>query len=299
MAAIHSGGASVPSSHFDRFVIHSDSDDLSDDSHQQQHESDFGSLESEMIPNMSSDLDGILGYTHEADGVIRPHDLEIEVLPPHSLPPQDLVPCPPILSDLPGDFQGITGDLQSSLSSSLVVSVPNSPRSDLGGVIGYAVDIMGVWHPFDLEPPGHDQFLLTLPSQATSHLLESGLATFLPVQCPHTGGTITIRVDHGLLSFVDTIHPLLTLAEWKKANDLSKRDQYWQGAMLDPSICLERRAATSLTVTLIPRMWHEGEQPVIRSFQQCRESAVWSLAEISCWHPHRQLLSQLCWAGQS
>eukprot|EP00971_Amphidinium_carterae_P256586 5094817-Amphidinium_carterae.2 len=217
------------------------------------------------------------------------------------LSPPPLTPCPPILSNLPCEVQDTTGDLQSSLSSSLAVSFPHSPRSDLGGVTGYAVDNMGIWYPFDLEPPEQEQLPPPLPVLPRApHLLEGGhLATVLPVQCLFTGGMITIKVDHGALSFVDSIDPRLSLADWKKANDLSTRDLFWQGARLDPAICLERRSATSLTVTLISRMWHEGEQLVIRPFQQCRASTVWSLAEISFWHPQRQPLSQYQWAGQS
>eukprot|EP00971_Amphidinium_carterae_P324126 6441300-Amphidinium_carterae.2 len=308
---LHDGGASVP----DIWpAIYSESDDQSDDFHLQQHESDSGLLDSDMNPSvgvpgslsspstissdmgdnpdslgtsrvvslsysMASDLDGSLGYVYGEDGVLRPHGLEVELPPLLVLPPQVLTPCPPILSNLPCEVQDSTGDLQSSLSSSLVVSLPCSPRSDLGGVIGYAVDNMGGWHPFDLELPEHGELLP--PPLAVFHrapyLLEGGhLATVLPVQCLFTGGMITIKVDHGMLSFVDSIDPRLPLADWKKANDLSTRDLIWQGARLDPAICLERRSATSLTVTLIPRMWHEGEQPVIRPFQQCSASTVWS-----------------------
>eukprot|EP00971_Amphidinium_carterae_P077368 1528121-Amphidinium_carterae.1 len=38
--------------------------------------------------------------------------------------------------------------------------------------------------------------------QTTSHLLGSGLATFLPEHCPHSGGRTTIRVDHYPVAYV-------------------------------------------------------------------------------------------------
>eukprot|EP00971_Amphidinium_carterae_P157695 3125872-Amphidinium_carterae.1 len=188
--------------------------------------------------SMASDLDGALGYTCNMDGVIRPHDLEVAPPPALVLQPQDLPPSPPIISHM---------------------SLPGSPRNDLGGEIGYAVDYEGFWFAIDLDPVDLDPVPAFPPQLA--RFLESGLATFLPDQFSHSGGTISISVDHGLLSFVDSIDPRLTLAEWKQANDLTKRDLFWQGAKLDPAITLERRSATALTVTLVPRMWHEGEQP--------------------------------------
>eukprot|EP00971_Amphidinium_carterae_P104685 2073287-Amphidinium_carterae.1 len=239
--------------------------------------------------------------------------------------------------------------MQFSTSSSLVVVLPTSPRSDLGGVIGYAMDMEGVLRSFDYEMMVPDQPIPTTGRGTTSQLLDSGLATSLPDCCSHnggrsptrvdqaidltslqqdqdtfpapmhesppwlisglatflsessshTGGSITIKVDNGSYSFVDTIHPLLPLAEWKAANQLDKRDLYWQGAKLDPLMCLERRATDHLIVTLFPRRWHDGDQPVIRPFETCRESKTWSLAEISFWHPLRQPLTPLARARTS
>eukprot|EP00971_Amphidinium_carterae_P077518 1531909-Amphidinium_carterae.1 len=326
---LHDGGASVPESWFHRYVIQSESEEPSEDSHQLRLENDLGSLDSEVIPSvealasrslpsslssdmgynpesrgtsrevslpcsMVSDLDGTLGYTCGEDGILRPHDFLVLPPPLLVLPPQDLPLSPPIISHMSYGNLDTIGDLWSSINSSLMVDFPLSPRSDLGGQIGYAVDNEGNWHVFDLDPFNQDPGQLTV-----ARLMASGFATSLLDHYHHTGGMITISVDHGLLSFVDFIDHRTPLGEWKKACDLTERDLYWHGAKLDPSITLERRSATSISVTLVPRMWHEGEQPVIRPFQQCRESTVWSLAEISFWHPHRQPLSQYQWAGQS
>eukprot|EP00971_Amphidinium_carterae_P141403 2801995-Amphidinium_carterae.2 len=237
--ASHSGGALglVPPSWFSRSAVHSESDEPSEDSHQLRQKSDSdevpsvralasrslpSSLDSDMGYNpewigtsrmvslsnrMASDLDGLLGYICGIDGVLRPWDLEVELPPSLVLPPQELPSCPPIISL--GDVQDAQDDLQSSISSSLAVDLPCSPRSDLGGVIGqfgYAVDLFGVLTAFDMEPPWLDRAPSTPPSQATSQLLESALATFLPEHLPHSGGWITITVDHGLLFLIDTIH---------------------------------------------------------------------------------------------
>eukprot|EP00971_Amphidinium_carterae_P033565 660923-Amphidinium_carterae.1 len=294
------------------------------------------------------DLDGQLGLELGIDGVIRPHDLEVRPPPALVLPPQDLTPCPEIISNLPWEFQDTLDDLQFSTSSSLLVVLPSSPRSDLGGVIGYAVDMEGVLHTFDLEQTDADQTSFWNPGTHWSQLQDSGLATFLSEsydhaggclytsalgflelaywrpalttssvlwqslsQClesratflpelrSHSGGTTTIRVDNGSFSFIESIHPQQSLADWKATHHMEKNDLYWQGAKLDPLICLEQRAHDYLVVTLHPRMWHEGNQPLIRTFGACRTSKMWSLAEISFWHPQRQPLTPICMVRRS
>eukprot|EP00971_Amphidinium_carterae_P050268 990587-Amphidinium_carterae.1 len=232
--ASHSGGAIVPASWSSRFAVHSESEEPSEDSHQLRQESDSdeiptvcalasrslpSSLDSDMGYNpesmgvsrmvslsnsMPGDLDGALGYTRGIDGVLRPWDLEVAPPPALVLQPEDLPPCPPIISNF-GEVQDFQDDLQSSISSSLAVDLPSSPRSALGGVIGYAVDLFGVLTAFDMEPHRLDQTPSTPPSQATSQLLESGLVTFLPEHLPHSGGWITITVDHGSRFLIDTI----------------------------------------------------------------------------------------------
>eukprot|EP00971_Amphidinium_carterae_P067269 1331429-Amphidinium_carterae.1 len=151
--------------------------------------------------------------------------------------------------------------MQFSTSSSLVVVIPTSPRSDLGGVIGYAMDMedqpmsttvrgttsqlldnglatslpdfcsynggrspIRVDQEIDLTSFQQDQATFPAPMCESPQWLVSGLATFLSESSSHAGGSITIRVDNGSCSFVDTIHPLLPLAEWKTANQLDKCD---------------------------------------------------------------------------
>eukprot|EP00971_Amphidinium_carterae_P157131 3114684-Amphidinium_carterae.2 len=186
--AAHCGGATVPEEWFHRNVIHSESEEPSEDSHQLRPAADVGSLDNAGIPTVGTmaslslpsslssdmgynpeslgtsrmvsasnsimgDLDGQLGLTMGIDGVIRPHDLEVQPPPALVLPPQELTPCPAIISNLPWEFQDTLDDLQFSTSSSLVVVLPTSPRSDLGGVIGYAMDMEGVLRSFDYEMP--------------------------------------------------------------------------------------------------------------------------------------------------
>eukprot|EP00971_Amphidinium_carterae_P175370 3476319-Amphidinium_carterae.1 len=107
--------------------------------------------------SIMSDLDGQLGLTMGIDGVIRPHNLEVQPPPALVLPPQELTSSPAIISNLPWEFHDTFDELQYSTSSSLIVVLPTSPRSDLGGVIGYAVDMEGVLHSFDLELMDPDQ----------------------------------------------------------------------------------------------------------------------------------------------
>eukprot|EP00971_Amphidinium_carterae_P300163 5963983-Amphidinium_carterae.1 len=102
--------------------------------------------------SMASDLDGALGYTCDMDGVIRPHDLEVAPPPALVLQPHDLPPSPPIISHVSYGNLDTYDDLWSSISSSLQVSLPCSPRNDLGGEIGYVVDYEGFWYAIDLDP---------------------------------------------------------------------------------------------------------------------------------------------------
>eukprot|EP00971_Amphidinium_carterae_P055575 1095427-Amphidinium_carterae.2 len=149
--ATHSGGATVPEEWFHRQVIHSESEEPSEDSHQLRPATDDGtiptvgtraslslnsSLSSDMGYNPNSlgtsrrgsapasimdDLDGQLGLTMDIDGVIRPYDLEVQPPPALVLPPQTLAPCPEIISNLQGYPYDAPDELQCSTSSSLIV----------------------------------------------------------------------------------------------------------------------------------------------------------------------------------
>eukprot|EP00971_Amphidinium_carterae_P245141 4867531-Amphidinium_carterae.1 len=56
----------------------------------------------------------------------------------------------------------------------------------------------GFWYEFDLDPVDRDATPAYPPQLA--RFLASGLATFLPDQLPHSGGTISISVERGLLA---------------------------------------------------------------------------------------------------
>eukprot|EP00971_Amphidinium_carterae_P055573 1095426-Amphidinium_carterae.1 len=102
----------------------------------------------------------------------------------------------------------------------------------------------------------------------------------------YDGGAITIRVDNGLLSFEDFIDAEATIAEWLGAHGLAKRELYWQGAKLSVHMKLGHLSTTHITVSLVPKPPSDEIPAVIRSLEGCKTSGIWSLAEVSFWHPN-------------
>eukprot|EP00971_Amphidinium_carterae_P157130 3114684-Amphidinium_carterae.1 len=104
----------------------------------------------------------------------------------------------------------------------------------------------------------------------------------------YAGGAITIRVDNGLLSFEDFIDAEATIAEWLGAHGLAKRELFWQGAKLSMHMKLGNLPTTHITVSLVPKPSSDEIPAVIRSLEGCKTSGIWSLAEVSFWHPNRK-----------
>eukprot|EP00971_Amphidinium_carterae_P126102 2498121-Amphidinium_carterae.1 len=94
-------------------------------------------------------LDGAIQFVREDSGFVSAFDMENFSAPPWTPTPSLRQPRPPP-SVVSGD-PSILSRPPISRTSSLAVSVPQSPRSDMGGTIGTAYDLRGNWFEFDIE----------------------------------------------------------------------------------------------------------------------------------------------------